>query len=135
MGDLGSADDIRGFLLRRINRWGYHMNMLDYKSAEPSKPAGDGSTNFDMGAFWCAVAATCFGTASCLSMDSPMFLLPGFLLIGCWLFGTVGAILAIIVLVKKQRILSILMLLVCLGIIFTATAICDHLDRPWGGLH
>jgi hypothetical protein len=108
------------------------MDVIDYKSAKPNKPSKN--TNFMIGAFWCAVVAGCLGVGSCLLIDSQIFILPGVLLLGCWLFGGIGLVLSIVDIVLKQRNISILLMLSCLGIIIISTAVFNHLDHPMSGL-
>jgi hypothetical protein len=107
------------------------MDVIDYKSAKPSK---NGTKNFMIGALWCAAVVGCLGAGSCLLIDSQIFILPGILLLGCWLFGGIGVVLSITDLMRKKRKISILVMLNCLGIIVISTAVFNHLDRPMSGV-
>jgi len=111
------------------------MNTLDYKSAKPDEPPPNEKTDPVLAALWCGVIAACFGVGSCIFINSPIFVLPGFLLLGCWLCGGVGAVWAIVGLFSRKKNASVLTLVGCLGVIFLTTIVFNHLDRPWSGLH
>jgi hypothetical protein len=110
------------------------MDVIEYESEKSDKPSKNGNTNFMIGAFWCAAVAGCLGVGSCLSIDSRIFILPGVLLLGCWLFGGIGVVLSIADIVLKKRKTSILLMLSCLGIIIISTAVFNHLDHPTSGV-
>jgi len=111
------------------------MNTLDYKSVKPEEPSPNEKTDPVLAALWCGVIAACFGLGSCLFINSPIFVLPGFWELGCWLCGGVGAIWAIVGLFGRKRKASVLMLVGCLGVIFLTTIVFNHLARRWSGLH